>query len=78
MVKVGLCQNILSHHFKISGCLATEGTCVTNLWEFTSYLDAGIELLAKYHIQPVRKRDQSFMGWLLEEGFEGKTAKHLN
>ena len=32
----------------------------------------------EHYIQPVREGDRSFMGWLLEEGFEGKIAKRIN
>ena len=51
---------------------------VQKLWEFASYLDVDIELSAKHRIEAVQEGDRSFMGWLLEEGFEGKIAKRLN
>ena len=77
-VEVGFSGNILSHSFEIAGCLTTDETWFKNLWEFASYLDVGIELSVEHHIQPVREGDRSFMGGLLEEGFEGKTAERLN
>ena len=61
-VEVGLSGNILSAAYTSVRCLATDGTCFKNLWEFANKVGVTVELPQATHFEPIRENDRSLMG----------------